>query len=196
MNEYASNEERDKVFNELLRQPENKACFDCGASNPKWGSIKNGIYICFQCSTRHRTLGAKISYLRSCTMDRWKWKELEQMKLGGNKAAKAYFDKNDLTQGGQYNYTAPLAAKYRTNLEKSAEEALKSADISFEPEETKADYVEAEMVREKHPIAIKQEPIRQEQIKTEAGPILSKYFFVVINEGKDKRSKHTLKQRS
>jgi len=174
MNEFVPNEERDKVFTELFRHPENKICFDCGAANPKWASIKNGIFICFQCSTKHRSLDVQISFTRSCTLDRWKWKELEQMKLGGNKAAKAYFAKNDLTQGGQHNYTSPLAAKYRTNLAKKAEEALKSASISFEPEETKADSIENDSPQEKHPIIVKKEPPKQELVRKEPIPMPSK----------------------
>lgn len=168
MNEFAPNEERDKVFNVLLTLPENKTCFDCGAANPKWTSIKNGVFICFQCSTKHRTLGAQVSFARSCALDRWKWKELEQMKNGGNKAAKTYFDKNDLVQGGQYNYTSPLADKYRTNLAKKAEEALK--DRFFESEDTKAEPHEVEPAPQPIPTKVERQPITT----TAPAPIISK----------------------
>lgn len=120
---YASNEERDKVFAGLYLQPENKTCFDCGASNPKWASVNNAVFLCFQCAGKHRNFGVHISFMRSCALDKWKHKQLQQMKAGGNKAAKAYFEKNDLIQAGQHNYASPLAAKYRSSIEKKAEAA-------------------------------------------------------------------------
>lgn len=49
------------------------------------------------------------------------------MELGGNKAAKAYFEKNDLFSAGQHNYSLPQAAKYRTELVKKAESLLQSS---------------------------------------------------------------------
>ncbi len=48
------------------------------------------------------------------------------MELGGNKAAKAYFEKHDLVGAGQHNYTLPLAVKYRSDLAKRAESALQA----------------------------------------------------------------------
>lgn len=124
-------EERDRVFSEVFLQPENKVCFDCGAANPKWASVNNAVLLCFQCAGKHRTFGVQTSFVRSCALDKWKAKQLEQMKLGGNKAAKAYFDRNDLVQAGQHNYTSPLAAKYRSTLAKKAEEALKNSSLAM-----------------------------------------------------------------
>lgn len=167
MTDNATDEERDRVFAELFLQPENKVCFDCNASNPKWASSNNAVLICFQCAGKHRTFGVQTSFVRSCALDKWKRKHLEQMKLGGNKAAKIYFERNDLIQAGQHNYKSPLAVKYRATLAKKAEENLKKEAISVvmeEPivnEEIEVPAPTPEIVKEKKVVMVEANPIIQ-----------------------------------
>ena len=80
--------------------------------------MNNAVFLCFQCAGKHRTFGVQTSFVRSCGLDKWTRKQLKQMELGGNKAAKTYFDKNDLYAAGLHNYALPLAVKYRTDLVK------------------------------------------------------------------------------
>lgn len=75
------------LFN-LLKEKENKVCFDCGNALPKWASINNGIFICLNCAGQHRGLGVQISFVRSVSMDSWEKKNIEIMKVGGNKRLK------------------------------------------------------------------------------------------------------------
>lgn len=119
-NTYVSDEERDLRLGELLKHADNHLCFDCKSKNPKWASSTIGIFICYQCTTKHRQMGTHISFCRSIHMDKWKAKEIKIMELGGNKKAHAFYSKNNMYTEGVPNHTNPMLAKYKTQLQKSA----------------------------------------------------------------------------
>lgn len=121
---YVTETERDERLGELLKQPENNLCFDCKSKNPKWASSTIGIFICYDCTTKHRQMGTHITFCRSISMDKWKAKEVKIMELGGNKKAHAFYTKNNMFNDGRPNHENPALSKYKMALSKQAMEAL------------------------------------------------------------------------
>ncbi len=98
------------IFKQLMTNPANTKCFDCGTFNPLWASINNGVFVCLSCSGLHRNLGVQVSAVRSLTLDSWTERQLKSMSLGGNQNMREFFKVYDLNEESvQTKYTSKAA---------------------------------------------------------------------------------------
>lgn len=113
----------------ILRQK----CFDCATVPSNWASTTYGIFICLECSGKHRSLGTHISRVKSITLDRWDAAATWAMKFGGNARAKSQFTKEYANFGEKYNsdeasaYAAKLKAEISSHLGLPASDTSKPA---------------------------------------------------------------------
>eukprot|EP00927_Polykrikos_kofoidii_P073345 TRINITY_DN69388_c0_g1_i1.p1 TRINITY_DN69388_c0_g1~~TRINITY_DN69388_c0_g1_i1.p1 ORF type:complete len:285 (+),score=45.47 TRINITY_DN69388_c0_g1_i1:75-929(+) len=111
-------------------QGENAECFDCGRKDPQWASLSNGIYICIECSGRHRAIGCHLSFVRCLWMDKWKPEQLAMMRVGGNARLAKFLDDHGPSGWRQQpiatKYDSAACGRYRVALKECANALLSS----------------------------------------------------------------------
>ena len=79
------------------QRPENQRCADCGCkllTSSIWASSTLGIFICINCSGRHRNLGTHITFVRSVGLDSWTDEQATVMEQIGNEVSNSYWEAN------------------------------------------------------------------------------------------------------
>ena len=141
----------------ISQRPENAFCADCGAANPQWASANLGAFICIKCSGIHRAIGAHITLVKSCTLDKWAPNYLAIMDKVGNAVLNAYWECNLPGDYVRPNHSQPHAMK-RFIEQKYAEK--KWADSNKTPPHLNLDKVQSEpkQIPKKEPVKI---PMKQ-----------------------------------
>ncbi|ORC92343.1 uncharacterized protein TM35_000045570 [Trypanosoma theileri] len=117
-------EEAKALVGSLRQHADNKVCFDCPQKNPSWCSATYGIFLCMDCSGRHRGLGVHLSFVRSADLDSWTPEEALRMALGGNAAARQFFKQHGCDDP-KTRYTSPAAQMYRKRLDRLVGERVR-----------------------------------------------------------------------
>ncbi|WUR02287.1 ADP-ribosylation factor GTPase-activating protein [Vairimorpha necatrix] len=114
-----------KQISNLLHVSGNNTCIDCNIPNTQWASKTYGIFLCFDCTSTHRSLGVNLSFVKSINMDKWNKMEYLFMELGGNDKFREMINKHNL-QDKESNvlYFEPVVKKYGERLKASVFEKL------------------------------------------------------------------------
>lgn len=96
----------------------NNTCCDCDSKSPQWASVSFGVFMCLECSGRHRSLGVHVSFVRSVSMDSWSERQISMMRTGGNSKCNAFLGQHGVTKETSIatKYNSPAAQLYRDRL--------------------------------------------------------------------------------
>ena len=95
----------DNKIKEILEEEMNKECFDCGELNPKYISINNGIFLCFNCVKLHYQFPSGISIIKNNNLYLLNSKEILFLYYGGNSRLNNFV-----------NYEYPGLQNYQPNI--------------------------------------------------------------------------------
>ena len=79
------NNEYIKMIEQIKSDQINNVCFECGANNPEYISINNGVFICQECIQGHFQFPQEISQIKINDLYSLNNNEVQKIYLGGNK---------------------------------------------------------------------------------------------------------------
>lgn len=118
----------------------NSYCFDCETSPAHWASVKNGIFLCFNCAEEHKKFDLGTNIIKSTTLDSWTNEQLNLMKSGGNKKLSEFLNQHDIPLDIEKStlYNSKIMNYYKNNLKSEA-----NGEINMEPLPQKEEYLDS-----------------------------------------------------
>ena len=162
---------------EILKKGENSKCVDCGAENPKWASMNNGVFLCLKCAGIHRSFGMSVSLIRSLQIDSWTEKQLLYLTKGGNINFKNNLSEFNIAETAALDikYKSKAADYYRKYLKNEVE---KESDPNYAPIQVNKPEAEEAM----DIIEIKEDnDENEEKPEVKKEPIQKKFFGFMNN---------------
>ena len=162
---------------EILKKGENSKCVDCGAENPKWASMNNGVFLCLKCAGIHRSFGMSVSLIRSLQIDSWTEKQLLYLTKGGNINFKNNLSEFNIAETAALDikYKSKAADYYRKYLKNEVE---KESEPNYAPIQVNKPETEEAM----DIIEIKEEnEENEEKPEVKKEPIQKKFFGFMNN---------------
>ena len=120
---------KENVHSTLMLDPANNICCDCGnfavsfnigQPNPTFAAVNNGVVLCSNCASTHKTFGDDISFIKSLITDEWDTRSFLYMRLGGNANFRAFLQSYNLDHEIPIiKYRTKAAEYYRMRVTKS-----------------------------------------------------------------------------
>lgn len=124
-----------KKVEDISNHAENSICIDCDMKNPKWVSLKYGIFMCLECAGVHRSLGIYLDVIKSIGLDSWDKEAYLPVKFGGNKKFRDYLAANnikidEITEKYKNNKVMEYSKNLCETIKQETGVILKSAALS------------------------------------------------------------------
>lgn len=104
-----------ETFTKIFEEEDNASCFQCGKKSRQWAETKHAIFLCLSCAASYKEI-ARVTNVKSISLDVWTEEELAMLKLGGNKKFKEFLRKYEFEVSDPKVILKTNAAEYYRQL--------------------------------------------------------------------------------